>query len=75
MESPSISLSLSPSLLLSLHSCISLDTRKEEPFMGRGDQRSKRGKISRGTSGKRRINPKQKKRARAAKRAAAKAAA
>jgi ribosomal small subunit protein bTHX len=42
--------------------------------MGRGDQRSKRGKISRGTSGKRRQNPKQKKRARAAKRAAAKAA-
>ncbi|HEY7182385.1 MAG TPA: 30S ribosomal protein THX [Blastocatellia bacterium] len=36
--------------------------------MGRGDQRSKRGKISRGTSGKTRQNPKQKKRARAAKR-------
>jgi len=38
--------------------------------MGRGDQRSKRGKISRGTSGKARPNPKQKKRARAAKRRA-----
>jgi ribosomal small subunit protein bTHX len=43
--------------------------------MGRGDQRTKRGKISRGTSGKTRTNPKQKKRARAAKKAAAKAAA
>ncbi|HZF37818.1 MAG TPA: 30S ribosomal protein THX [Blastocatellia bacterium] len=38
--------------------------------MGRGDQRSKRGKISRGTSGKTRQNPKQKKRARAVKRKA-----
>jgi len=38
--------------------------------MGRGDQRSKRGKISRGTAGKTRPNPKQKKRARAAKRRA-----
>jgi len=46
----------------------------EEREMGRGDQRSKRGKISRGTSGKTRTNPKQKKRARAAKKAAAKAA-
>ncbi len=42
--------------------------------MGRGDKRSGRGKIARGTSGKTRPNPKQKKRARAAKRAAAKAA-
>lgn len=39
--------------------------------MGRGDQRSKRGKISRGTSGKTRTNPKQKRRARLAKRIAA----
>jgi ribosomal small subunit protein bTHX len=38
--------------------------------MGRGDQRSKRGKISRGTSGKTRQNPKQKKRARVAKKRA-----
>lgn len=37
--------------------------------MGRGDQRSKRGKIARGTSGKTRANPKQKKKARAAKKA------
>ncbi|MFN7829491.1 MAG: 30S ribosomal protein THX [Acidobacteriota bacterium] len=43
--------------------------------MGRGDKRTKRGKISRGSSGKTRMNPKQLKRARAAKRrAAAKAA-
>ncbi len=42
--------------------------------MGRGDQRSKRGKISRGTAGKTRPNPKQKKRARAAKRRAGAAA-
>ncbi|HEY9435525.1 MAG TPA: 30S ribosomal protein THX [Blastocatellia bacterium] len=42
--------------------------------MGRGDQRSKRGKISRGTAGKTRQNPKQKKRARAAKRRASAAA-
>ncbi len=43
--------------------------------MGRGDQRSKRGKISRGTSGRTRPNPKQKKRARRAKKMAAKASA
>ncbi|HEY8459177.1 MAG TPA: 30S ribosomal protein THX [Blastocatellia bacterium] len=42
--------------------------------MGRGDQRSKRGKISRGTSGKTRPNPKQKRRAKLAKRKAAAAA-
>jgi ribosomal small subunit protein bTHX len=42
----------------------------EEISMGRGDQRSKRGKISRGTSGKTRPNPKQKKRAKAAKKKA-----
>ncbi|MBK9708159.1 MAG: 30S ribosomal protein THX [Acidobacteria bacterium] len=35
--------------------------------MGRGDQRTKRGKISRGTSGKTRKNPKELKKARAAK--------
>ncbi|MFN0111171.1 MAG: 30S ribosomal protein THX [Blastocatellia bacterium] len=40
--------------------------------MGRGDQRSKRGKISRGTSGKSRKNPKQLEKARKAKRMAAK---
>jgi ribosomal small subunit protein bTHX len=39
--------------------------------MGRGDKRTKRGKISRGTSGKTRLNPKQLKRARVAKRIAA----
>jgi ribosomal small subunit protein bTHX len=38
--------------------------------MGRGDQRSKRGKIARGTAGKTRPNPKQKKRAKAAKKKA-----
>ncbi len=37
--------------------------------MGKGDQRSKRGKIARGTSGKTRPNPKQKKRSKAAKKA------
>lgn len=43
--------------------------------MGRGDKRTKRGKICRGTSGKTRMNPKQLKKARIAKRqAAAKAA-
>jgi len=42
--------------------------------MGRGDQRSKRGKISRGTAGRTRPNPKQKKRAKAAKKRAAVAA-
>src|SRR5262249_11659039 len=52
----------------------SKSTDTEEISMGRGDQRSKRGKSSRGTSGKTRIKPKQKKRAKAAKRAAAKAA-
>ena len=40
--------------------------------MGRGDQRSKRGKISRGTSGKSRKNPKQLGIARRAKKIAAK---
>ncbi|HKX30382.1 MAG TPA: 30S ribosomal protein THX [Blastocatellia bacterium] len=40
--------------------------------MGRGDQRTKRGKIGRGTSGKTRPNPKQKNRARALKKAALK---
>ena len=40
--------------------------------MGRGDQRSKRGKISRGTSGKTRKNPKQLGKARKAKKMAAK---
>ena len=42
--------------------------------MGRGDLRSKRGKISRGTSGKTRKNPKQLGKARRAKKTAAKAA-
>jgi ribosomal small subunit protein bTHX len=41
--------------------------------MGRGDQRSKRGKIGRGTSGKTRPNPKQKKRAKVGKKAVNKA--
>lgn len=42
--------------------------------MGRGDQRSKRGKISRGTAGKTRPNLKQKRRAQKAKKMAAAAA-
>lgn len=42
--------------------------------MGRGDLRSKRGKISRGTSGKTRKNPKQLGKSRRAKKVAAKAA-
>ncbi len=37
--------------------------------MGRGDQRTKRGKIFRGTAGRTRPNPKQKKRAKAVKKA------
>ncbi|MBO0798286.1 MAG: 30S ribosomal protein THX [Blastocatellia bacterium] len=37
--------------------------------MGRGDQRSRRGKISRGTKGKTRPNPKRKRREKAAKKA------
>ncbi|MBL8168109.1 MAG: 30S ribosomal protein THX [Acidobacteria bacterium] len=41
--------------------------------MGRGDLRSKRGKISRGTSGKTRLRPKAKRRAKAAKATTAKA--
>jgi ribosomal small subunit protein bTHX len=40
--------------------------------MGRGDQRSKRGKISRGTYGKARKNPKQLGKSRKAKKVAAK---
>ncbi|MFN0120980.1 MAG: 30S ribosomal protein THX [Blastocatellia bacterium] len=43
--------------------------------MGRGDQRSKRGKISRGTSGKTRPNPKALTKARKAKKMAKAAAA
>lgn len=42
--------------------------------MGRGDKRSKRGKISKGTYGKTRKNPKQLGRSRRAKKMAAKTA-
>ncbi len=38
--------------------------------MGRGDQRTKRGKIGRGSSGKTRLSPKLKRRKKAAKKAA-----